>query len=65
MGGDKREWLTVREVAEMCGVSPRTVRRWVWRGVFPGAAKGMGRTSPYRIPRREVESLLQAGRVDL
>ncbi len=51
-------FLRVSQVARMCGVSPRTVRRWVQAGFFPGTKRGLGRTSPYYIPREAVESFI-------
>jgi excisionase family DNA binding protein len=55
---DNHEYLTIPQVAELCGVAPRTVNRWIKAGHFPGARKGMGRTSPYHIPRTDVEAFL-------
>jgi CheY-like chemotaxis protein len=43
----------------MCGVTPRTVTRWVKAGYFPGARKAPGRTSTYRIPRDEVTAFIE------
>jgi len=54
----KLEALTPSEVAEMCGVTARTVNRWVRAGYFPGTLKAPGRTSPYRIPKDEVENFI-------
>jgi excisionase family DNA binding protein len=51
--------LKVPQVAEMCGVDPKTVRRWIEDGFFPGAKRGLGKTSPYRIPRHEVEAFIE------
>ncbi|HEC35368.1 MAG TPA: DNA-binding protein [Anaerolineae bacterium] len=52
------DFLTASQVANMCGVSSRTVRRWVRAGFFPGTKRGLGKTSPYRIPREAVESFI-------
>jgi excisionase family DNA binding protein len=52
------ETLTASQVAEMCGVTARTVNRWVRAGYFAGATRAPGRTSPYRIPKDEVESFI-------
>jgi excisionase family DNA binding protein len=52
----KQDTLATSEIAELCGVTPRTVNRWINTGCFPGARKGPGRTSPYRVPREEVEA---------
>jgi len=52
------EYLSVTDVAEMCHVAPRTVRRWLKEGEFPGTRRGLGKTSPYRIPRDEVEAFI-------
>jgi excisionase family DNA binding protein len=55
---DQRESLTAREVATMCGVTSRTVNRWIKAGYFPGARKAPGRTSTYRIPKDEVTAFV-------
>ena len=54
----ERETLTASQVAEMCGVTARTVNRWVRAGYFAGATRAPGRTSPYRIPKDEVDSFI-------
>lgn len=54
----KKETLTTSQIADMCGVTSRTVNRWVRAGYFPGAQRGPGRTSPYRIPKEEVETFI-------
>lgn len=50
--------LSIREVAEVTGMHPKTVARLVRRGVFPNAYKaGAGsRTSPVRVPARDVDA---------
>lgn len=54
-------YLSVRQVAERCGVSAKTVRRWLAKGKFPRAKKGWGQTHPWRIPESDVLALLVAG----
>lgn len=58
MSKQEKETLTAPQVAKMCGVTSVTVQRWVKAGYFPGAWKGLGKTSPYRIPRDEVEAFI-------
>lgn len=50
--------LSIREVADLTGMHPKTVARLTRRGVFPNAYKaGAGsKTSPVRIPVRDVEA---------
>ena len=55
---DSRETLTAKEVALMCGVTSRTVTRWIKAGYFPGAWKAPGKTSSYHIPRAEVVAFI-------
>jgi excisionase family DNA binding protein len=62
---EDHEYLTIPQVAELCGVAPRTVNRWVKAGHFPGARKGMGKTSPYHIPRADVEAFLEQRDADV
>lgn len=61
--------LTIKEAAEILGVSHDTVTRWVKTGKVKGTKKGPfpGRTSPILIPDSEikrVKKLMQVGKVD-
>lgn len=49
--------LTEREVAELLGVSPRTVRRWRRRGLLPSARIG----GTVRVRRSDLERALRPG----
>ena len=55
----KKKTLTATQVAKTCGVTSRTVQRWIHAGHFPGARKEPGKTSPYHIPRDEVEAFVK------
>ena len=55
----EKKILTTPQVAEMCGVTTMTVTRWIKEGYFPGVQKGLGLTSPYRIPADEVEAFIE------
>lgn len=55
---DDRKTLTAPEVADKCGVTSKTVHRWIKAGHFPGTQKGLGKTSPYLIPKNEVEAFI-------
>ena len=57
--------VSVRDAARMCGVSEQTIRRWIKDGIFAGAEKGLGRSSPYKIPRSEVERVVAGKSQDL
>ena len=46
--------LTIRDLAEMFGKQPSTVRAWVERGDFPGAYKLHGKE--WRVPVSGVEA---------
>ena len=37
---DARTYLTAKAAAEIVGVHPTAIRRWVWRGVLPGYRAG-------------------------
>lgn len=51
------ELLTVKEVAQACGVHPNTVRRWIDEGLIE--TWSVLPTSRVRIPRSEVDRLQQ------
>lgn len=55
------EWLSVAEVAEIMNASISTTSRMASAGVFEGAIKGCNgkRNSPWRIPRKSVDNLLE------
>ncbi len=55
----EREYVTVDEAADRIGVHPQTVRRWLRAGQMIGTL--ISRTAGYRIPREEVERVLQEG----
>lgn len=55
----QREYMTVDEVATRIGVHPQTVRRWLRAGQMKGTL--ISRTTGYRIPRDEVEHVLEEG----
>jgi excisionase family DNA binding protein len=48
----EREYLTVRQAAELLSVHPGTVRRWIARGWLRAADSGGGR---WRLAREQVE----------
>jgi excisionase family DNA binding protein len=50
----KRAALRVSEVAQMCGVTERTILAWIARGELPAAR--CGRT--FLVPRAAIETLL-------
>ena len=37
---DKKKLLTIEEVAEVFGLSPKTVRHWLWTGKLKGIKIG-------------------------
>jgi predicted DNA-binding transcriptional regulator AlpA len=52
--------LTAEEVAATLQVTVQTVSNYCKAGVFPNAFKaGPGRTSPWRIPRRDLDLFLK------
>lgn len=52
-------WLTPTDVAGMLRFTPKTVRAWCARGVFPGAQKYPDNSprSEWRIPATDVEAM--------
>ena len=55
----EREYVTVDDAAARIGVHPQTVRRWLRSGQMAGTL--ISRTAGYRIPRDEVERVLEEG----
>lgn len=55
----EREYMTVDETAVRIGVHPQTIRRWLRSGQMLGTL--ISRTAGYRIPRDEVERVLEEG----
>ena len=51
------ELKSVQEVAEIFGVTTRTVTNWIKDGVFPNAFKAYtGLRAPYLIPVSDIEA---------
>jgi excisionase family DNA binding protein len=57
---DRSTNLTVVEVAEILEIKPRTVRKYIERGHFPGAFRldPTREKSEYRIPKEDVSNFL-------
>lgn len=53
------EFLTRSQVAEYFKVHPRTVERWLKSGNLKGYKLGKAKTSPWRIPKEEVDKFLK------
>lgn len=56
----KMEFFTLNEVAIYLRVNIRTVERWLNKGSLKGYKLGSGRTSLWRIRKKEVEKFLVA-----
>ena len=53
---ERREWLTVPQVAEDLQVNEETVRRWIRAGELPVA--NLGRKAGYRIRREDLDEFM-------
>jgi excisionase family DNA binding protein len=53
------KFLTNDEVAKLLRVHPRTVDRWLKRGMLNGYKLGSGKTSLWRISEDEVKIFLK------
>jgi excisionase family DNA binding protein len=54
------EYLTVNEVAERLKINPETVRVWIRESKIRATNLG-ARRAGYRIPKSEVQRILQGG----
>jgi excisionase family DNA binding protein len=50
--------LTLKEVADILRVDPRTVERWLKSGALKGYKLGGGKTAPWRIEKEEIRKFL-------
>ena len=57
------DFLTRAQVAEYFGVHPRTVERWLRSGSLKGYKLGKAKTSPWRIPKEELDKFLQNNKI--
>ncbi|OPZ54375.1 MAG: Helix-turn-helix domain protein [Deltaproteobacteria bacterium ADurb.BinA014] len=55
----EKEFLTVRQAAELLTVRPETVKRWIRNKQLPAFYAG----KLYRIRRTDIDALIQAGGV--
>ncbi len=53
------ELLTLKEVAEILRVDPRTVERSLKSGALKGYKLGAGKTAPWRIEKEEIRKFLE------
>jgi excisionase family DNA binding protein len=51
------EYLRARDVAEITGISIRTIRRWIAAGILPSTKVGGARL----VPKTALERLLSLG----
>ena len=51
----EREYLTVKQTAELLQLSPETVKRWAQKGKLPGVKPGKA----WRFKRSDVVRLLE------
>ena len=52
------ELVSLTEAAQIAGKSPRTIRRWISRGILPAVRSGHSRTSPVRVPKTQLRAYL-------
>lgn len=53
----EREFLSIKEFAQLIGVHPNTVRNAIFSGRIYAFRVGSGGKSPFRIPRTEVQKM--------
>ncbi len=54
------EFLSIKEVATIFSVHEATIRRAIRKGHLIAIRIGMGKKSPYRISRKEIEAIHQS-----
>ncbi len=54
---EPKEYLTLKEAAQILSVDPLTLRRWIRRGLLQAVRLPTAR-SGWRVPRYEIERLL-------
>ena len=53
MDDERRDWLTVQQIAELFQVNEETVRRWIRSGALP--VLNLGVRAGYRIRREDLD----------
>ncbi len=53
----EKEFYTIAETAIIFGVHQNTIRRAVKKGFLIAIRIGLGKKSPYRISRKEIEAI--------
>lgn len=53
---DLSQYVSIEDAAALLGVTPRTIRRYIERGVLQGYQRALGR-GPWVLLRRDVERL--------
>ena len=53
------EFMTRAEVAKYLRVHPRTVDRWLQKGMLKGYKLGKGKTALWRVPKGELKKFLE------
>lgn len=51
------EFYTIKETAVIFGVHPNTIRNAVKKGFLIAIRVGLGKKSPYRISKKEIEAI--------
>jgi excisionase family DNA binding protein len=51
-----RAWLSPNQAAELLGLTPETIRRWIRRGELRAIKTGDAPSSPLRVPVSELHA---------
>lgn len=57
MYAENKLYLSIREVSELVGMHPNTIRRAIKNGKISSIRMGEGKNASYRIPRSELDRL--------
>lgn len=59
------EYYTVEEFAKLMNMQPIAIRRAIWAGRISAIRIGAAKKSPFRIPKTQIDKLMQLTELEL